>query len=344
MSEPSSSLRRVVLASRPRGAPSAENFRIEEVALPEPREGEVRLKTRYLSLDPYMRWRMNDGASYADPVAIGGVMVGGTVSQVERSRHPKFEPGDLVLGFTGWQSHAISDGTGLNKLDRAMANPSWALGVLGMPGFTAYYGLLEIGQPRAGETVVVGAATGGVGAIVGQIARIKGCRAVGIAGGARKCAHAVRELGFDACIDHQAPDFRAQLAAACPRGIDVYFENVGGAVLDAVLPLLNVRARVPLCGLIAWYDNASGHLPGPDRSAALLSRLLVRQVRIQGFVIIDYYDSHYGAFLEEMGGWLAQGRVRFTEDHVRGLERAPQAFIGLLRGDNFGKVVVDLAA
>lgn len=338
----SSTLRRVVLASRPEGAPSASNFRLEEVPMPEPRDGEVRLRTRYLSLDPYMRWRMNDGASYADPVAIGGVMVGGTVSEVEVSRHPRFEVGDLVLGFTGWQSHAISDGVGLNKLERSMPNPSWALGVLGMPGFTAYYGLLEIGRPKAGETVVVGAATGGVGAVVGQIAKVKGCRAVGIAGGRRKCEHAVRDLGFDACIDHQAPDFREQLAAACPNGIDVYFENVGGAVLDAVLPLLNVRARIPLCGLIAWYDNASGQLPGPDRTPALLSRLLVKQVRVQGFVIIDYYESHYGAFLKEMSQWLKQGRVRFTEDVIRGLDQAPQAFMGLLRGDNFGKVVVEV--
>jgi NADPH-dependent curcumin reductase CurA len=341
MTESSSSLHRVVLASRPNGAPTAVNFRLEEAPLPEPREGEMRLRTRYLSLDPYMRWRMNDGASYADPVAIGGVMVGGTVSEVELSRHPGFKPGDRVLGFTGWQSHAISDGAGLNKLDPAMPNPSWALGVLGMPGFTAYYGLLQIGEPKPGETVVVGAATGGVGAVVGQIARIKGCRSVGIAGGAKKCEHAVRDLGFDACIDHQAPDFREQLAAACPRGIDVYFENVGGAVLDAVLPLLNVRARIPLCGLIAWYDMA-GPLPGPDRSAALLSRLLVRQIRIQGFVIIDYYDAHYGAFLKDMSQWLTQGRVRFTEDVIRGLDQAPNAFIGLLRGGNFGKVVVEL--
>ncbi|MCC2656019.1 MAG: putative oxidoreductase [Panacagrimonas sp.] len=338
----SSSLRRIVLASRPQGAPTDDNFRVEDVPLPEPREGEMRLRTRYLSLDPYMRWRMNDGASYADPVAIGGVMVGGTVSEVEVSRHPKFTSGDLVLGFTGWQSHAISDGTGLNRLDRAMQNPSWALGVLGMPGFTAYYGLLQIGVPKPGETVVVGAATGGVGAVVGQIAKIKGCRAVGIAGGAKKCEHAVRDLGFDACVDHQAPDFHEQLAAACPQGIDVYFENVGGAVLDAVMPLLNVRARIPLCGLIAWYDMTSGHLPGPDRSAALLSRLLVKQIRIQGFVIIDYYESHYGAFLKDMSQWLTQGSVRFTEDVIRGLDRAPQAFMGLLRGDNFGKVVVEV--
>jgi NADPH-dependent curcumin reductase len=341
MTDPSPSLHRVVLASRPKGAPTAENFRVEAVPLPEPAEGEVRLRTRYLSLDPYMRLRMNDGESYADPVAIGGVMVGGTVSEVERSRHPRLKEGDLVLGFTGWQSHALSDGAGLSRLDRKMPNPSLALGVLGMPGFTAYHGLLNIGEPKAGETVVVGAATGGVGAVVGQIARIKGCRVVGIAGGARKCEHAVRDLGFDACLDHHAPDLRAQLAAACPRGIDVYFENVGGAVLDAVLPLLNVRARVPLCGLIAWYDN-TGPLPGPDRSAALLSTLLVKQIKVQGFVIIDYYEQHYAAFLKDMGEWLAQGRVRHTEHVVRGLENAPQAFIGLLRGDNFGKVVVEV--
>lgn len=343
MTDSASSCQRVVLASRPTGAPNTGNFRLEPAPLPEPGDGEMRLRTRYLSLDPYMRWRMNAGASYADPVEIGGVMVGGTVSQVEVSRHPKFKAGDLVLGFTGWQTHALSDGTGINLLDRNMPHPSWALGVLGMPGFTAWYGLLQIGEPKPGETVVVAAATGGVGSVVGQIARLKGCRVVGIAGGERKCEHAVNDLGFDACIDHHAPDFRAKLAAACPAGIDVYFENVGGAVFDAVLPLLNVRARVPLCGLIAWYDSP-GNLPGPDRSPALLSALLVRQIKMQGFVIIDYYEQHYGAFLAEMSAWLAQGRIRFTEDVVRGLALAPQAFIGLLRGDNFGKVVVEISA
>lgn len=335
--------RRVVLAQRPSGAPDLSHFRLESAPLPEPREGELRLRTRYLSLDPYMRWRMNDGASYADPVAIGGVMVGGTVSEVDVSRHPKFKAGDLVLGFTGWQTHAISDGTGLNRLDSGMPHPSWALGVLGMPGFTAWYGLLQIGEPQPGQTVVVAAATGGVGAVVGQIAKLKGCRVVGIAGGARKCEHAVRDLGFDVCLDHHAADLPAQLAAACPKGVDVYFENVGGAVLDAVLPLLNVGARIPLCGLIAWYDNG-GAVPGPDRSPALLSTLLVKQVKVQGFVILDYYERFYAAFLADMGGWLARGQVRYTEDVVRGLAQAPAAFIGLLRGQNFGKVVVDVAA
>jgi NADPH-dependent curcumin reductase CurA len=334
---------RVVLASRPAGVPTVEHFRIERTALPEPAEGQMRLRTLYLSLDPYMRLRMNDGPSYAEPVGVGEPMCGGTVCRVEASRHPRFRDGDLVLAFTGWQTYALSDGAGVSRLDSRMPQPSWTLGVLGMPGFTAYFGLMKIGEPVAGETVVVGAATGGVGAVVGQMAKIKGCRAVGIAGGQKKCRYAVEELGFDACIDHQAPDFSQQLAAACPRGIDVYFENVGGAVLEAALPLLNVGARVPLCGLIAWYDGQNISA-GPDRSPALLSTMLVRQIKMQGFVIIDYYERYYEEFLAQMGPWIEQGKVRFAEHMVEGLEQSPQAFIDLLRGDNFGKVVVRVSA
>lgn len=333
---------RVVLAQRPDGVPTMAHFRVEDAPLPVPGEGQMRLRTLYLSLDPYMRLRMNDGPSYADPVGVGEPMCGGTVCRVEASRHPRFKDGDLVLAFTGWLRYALSDGTDVNRLDASLPNPSWTLGVLGMPGFTAYYGLMKIGEPKAGETVVVGAATGGVGAVVGQIAKIKGCRAVGIAGGQKKCRHAVEELGFDACIDHHAPDFAEQLAAACPKGIDVYFENVGGAVLQAALPLLNVGARVPLCGLIAWYDGQNV-APGPDRTPALLSTMLVRQIKAQGFVIIDHYERYYGEFLEQMGPWLAQGKVRYTEHRVEGLEQSPQAFIALLRGDNFGKVVVHVS-
>lgn len=343
MSSPAAKSKRVVLAQRPAGAPTLEHFRVEDAAIPEPGPGQMRLKTLYLSLDPYMRLRMNDGPSYAEPVGIGEPMCGGTVCRVETSHHARFKEGDLVLAFTGWQQYALSDGTGVNLLDRAMPSPSWTLGVLGMPGFTAYYGLLKIGEPKAGETVVVGAATGGVGAVVGQIAKLRGCRAVGIAGGAKKCRHAVEELGFDVCIDHHAPDFKQQLKAACPQGIDVYFENVGGAVLEAALPLMNVGARVPLCGLIAWYDGQNVS-PGPDRTPALLSTMLVRQIKIQGFVIIDYYERYYGEFLAEMGAWLAQGKLRFTEQVIEGIENAPQAFIDLLRGDNFGKVVVRVSA
>jgi hypothetical protein len=248
-----------------------------------------------------------------------------------------------VLAYTGWQDYAVSDGTGLTKLDPKLAPPSYALGVLGMPGFTAYMGLLDIGAPKAGETVVVAAATGAVGSVVGQIAKLKGCRVVGIAGGAQKCKSAVDELGFDACIDHHSPDLPALLAAACPNGIDVYFENVGGKVFDAVLPLLNSAARVPVCGLIANY-NANTLPDGPDRSPLLRRILLTKRIRMQGFIIFDDYGHRYPEFAKDMGQWLKQGKITFREDIVDGLENAPQAFIGLLEGKNFGKLIVRVAA
>ena len=334
--------RRIVLASRPVGVPTPDNFRLEQSVLAAPAAGQLLLRTLYLSLDPYMRGRMSDAPSYAAPVALGEVMVGGTVSRVETSQHPDFKPGDLVLGYTGWQSHALSDGQGLTKLDPSMAQPSLALGVLGRPGFTATMGLLDIGQPKAGETVVVGAASGAVGSVVGQIAKLKGCRVVGIAGGADKCRSAVQELGFDACIDHHSPDLAAQLAAACPKGIDVYFENVGGKVFDAVLPLLNTGARVPVCGLIAHY-NATALPEGPDRSPVLMGTLLTKRIRMQGFIIFDDYGHRYPEFAQDMVQWLASGQIKFREDMVDGLENAPQAFIGLLEGKNFGKLIVRVA-
>lgn len=334
---------RVVLASRPNGAVSTEHFRIDTADVPEPGEGEMLLETLFLSLDPYMRLRMNDGPSYAEPVAVGAPMCGGTVCRVHTSRHDRFKAGDLVLAFTGWQRYAISDGEGVMPLDGGMAQPSHALGILGMPGFTAYYGLLHIGQPAPGETVVVAAATGPVGSVVGQIAKIKGCRAVGIAGGADKCRYAVETLGFDACIDHRAPDFAEQLARAAPDGIDVYFENVGGAVFEAVMPMLNESARIPLCGVIAWYDM--DRLPeGPNQLPVLMRTMLVQRIRMQGFVILDEYERHYGPFLKDMRGWLEQGSVAIREDIVDGLESTPEAFVGLLHGRNFGKVIVRVAA
>ena len=333
--------RRIVLASRPVGAPTAGNFRTEEARLPAPATGQILLRTLYLSLDPYMRGRMSDGPSYAAPVALGEVMVGGTVSRVEVSRHPDFAPGDVVLGQSGWQTRALSDGSRLIKLDASLEHPSLALGVLGMPGFTATMGLLDIGQPQPGETVVVAAASGAVGAVVGQIAKIKGCRVVGIAGGPEKCGYVVGELGFDACIDHRCADFAQRLANACPRGIDVYFENVGGAVFDAVLPLLNSRARVPLCGLIAHYNDVA--LPGgPDRLGLLTRTLLVKRIRMQGFIIFDDYGHRYGEFFAQMSDWLKAGKIKFREDIVDGLDNAPQAFIGLLEGRNFGKLIIRL--
>lgn len=334
--------RRWVLASRPHGEPVADNFRLEEATVPEPAEGEVLLRTVYLSLDPYMRGRMSDAPSYSPPVELGAVMVGGTVSRVEQSRHPNFKTGEWVLGYSGWQSYDVSNGDGLVKLGDAPEHPSWSLGILGMPGFTAYMGLLDIGQPKAGETLVVAAATGPVGATVGQIGKLKGCRVVGIAGGPEKCRHAVEVLGFDLCIDHRAEDFAEQLASACPAGIDVYYENVGGKVFDAVLPLLNTSARVPVCGLVSGY-NATDLPDGPDRLPQLMGTLLKKRIRMQGFIIGQDYGHRIGEFQEEMGRWVQEGKIKYREQIIDGLENAPAALIGLLKGANFGKVVIRLA-
>jgi len=314
MSQSKTINRRFLLASRPHGAPTPDNFKLEQSPVPVPAAGQVLLRTVFLSLDPYMRGRMSDAPSYAPHVEIGEVMVGGTVSRVEASEHADYKAGDLVLSYSGWQDYALSDGKGLTKLDARLGKPSHALGVLGMPGFTAYMGLLDIGQPQAGETVVVAAATGAVGSVVGQIAKLKGCRVVGIAGGADKCRYAVEELGFDACIDHR------------------------GAVFNAVLPLLNLHARVPVCGLIANY-NAAGKPEGPDHLPGLMGRLLVRRIKMQGFIIFDY-NHRYMEFFKDMSGWVAAGKIKFREDVVDGLENAPQAFIGLLEGKNFGKLVI----
>jgi len=342
MSDPLTLNQRFVLASRPVGAPTPENFRLEREALPYLEDGQLLLKTLYLSLDPYMRGRMSDAPSYAAPVQIGEVMTGGAVSRVEQSRHPKFQVGDLVVGVTGWQSHSISDGRNIIPIPSGLPSPSMALGVLGMPGMTAYMGLMDIGQPKSGETLVVAAASGAVGSVVGQVAKIKGLRAVGVAGGAEKCKYVVEELGFDACIDHKAPDFAEQLAKACPKGINIYYENVGGHVFDAVVPLLNPKARIPLCGLIAGY-NATEAPKGPDRLPALQRTLLTKRVRIQGFIVFDDYGDRQPEFISAMVPWVREGKVKFREDVVDGLEQAPQAFIGLLEGRNFGKLVVRVA-
>jgi NADPH-dependent curcumin reductase CurA len=332
----SSTNRQVLLKSRPQGAPSLDNFELTEAPIPEPGEGEVLMRTRYLSLDPYMRGRMSAAKSYAKPAAVGAPMVGGTVGEVVTSRHPNYAAGDIVLGYGGWQDYALSSGAGLRKLDPAAAPVSTALGVLGMPGMTAYVGLLEIGQPKLGETVVVAAASGAVGSVVGQIAKIRGCRAVGIAGGAEKCRFVTGELGFDACVDHRAPDFARELEAACPKGIDVYFENVGGAVQQTVWPLLNDFARIPVCGLIAQY-NATTPMPGPDMFSVLRKRLLLR-----GFIVSDF-AAKQGDFLRDVGEWVRSGRLKYREDVVDGLEQAPAAFLGLLQGKNFGKLLVRVA-
>ncbi|KMV35791.1 NADP-dependent oxidoreductase [Franconibacter pulveris 1160] len=331
--------RRWVLASRPHGAPVAENFRLEEDVIAEPGEGQVLLRNVYLSLDPYMRGRMSDEPSYSPPVQIGEVMVGGTIGRVEKSLHPDFSEGDWVVGYGGWQDYCIASGKELTPLGKQPENPSWYLGVLGMPGFTAYMGLLDIGNPKPGETLVVAAATGPVGATVGQIGKLKGCRVVGVAGGEEKCRHAVENLGFDECIDHRAEDFAGKLKQACPNGIDVYFENVGGKVFDAVLPLLNTAARVPVCGLVSGY-NATDLPPGPDRLPLLMGTILKKRIRMQGFIINQDYGHRIEEFRHAMEPWVKEGKVHYREQVVEGLENAPQAFIGLLQGKNFGKLVI----
>ena len=334
--------RRYVLAQRPQGMPSDQDFRLEKVAQPEPEQGQVLLRTLYLSLDPYVRGRLDDVPSYSPPLAIGDVICGGTVCRVEQSLHPDYQAGDLVLAYTGWQDYALSDGEGLQKLDANMAHPSYALGLLGMPGFTGYMGLTDIGNPQAGETVVVAAATGAVGSVVGQVAKLRGCRAVGIAGGVEKCRYAVEKLGFDACIDHRAADFAHQLKQACDKGIDVYYENVGGAVFDAVLPLLNTKARIPVCGMISQYNgHHSDHQQ--DRLPLLMSTILKKRMRVEGFIISQDYGDRYPEFYAQMSTWLAQGKIVFKEDIVDGLENSITAFQGLLSGKNFGKLIIKVA-
>jgi NADPH-dependent curcumin reductase CurA len=331
--------RQIVLAAHPQGKPRLTDFRLEDTAVPTPRAGQVLLRVQYLSLDPYMRGRMDDRKSYAKPVPLGGVMTGEAVATVIASHHPGYAEGDIVLAHTGWRTHALSDGTGLRTLDPGRAPVTTGLGVLGMPGFTAYCGLRLIGKPAPGETVVVAAASGPVGSLVGQLARLAGARAVGIAGGPQKCAYVRNDLRFDAAVDHRDAGFAAALAAACPDGIDVYFENVGGAIWQAVLPLLNPFARVPVCGLIAQY-NGPGKGDGTDRLPATMREILTKSLTLRGFIQNEFAAAHYPDFLREVGAGIADGRIRYREDIVDGLERAPEAFIGMLEGRNFGKLIV----
>lgn len=342
MPQTSSTNRQLILAERPKGEPTQDTLNLVETAIPEAGDGQMLLRTTYLSLDPYMRGRMSDAPSYAAPVEIGDPMVGGTVAQVVTSNVEGFSEGDYVLSFNGWQDYALSDGTGVTNLGTAPEHPSWALGILGMPGFTAWAGLTRIGEPKAGETIVVAAATGPVGATVGQIGKQLGCRVVGVAGGAEKCDYAVNELGFDACIDHKADDFAEQLAAATPDGIDVYFENVGGKVLDAVIPQLNANARMPVCGLVSQY-NATALPEGPDRMNWLMGQILRKKIKVQGFIIFDDFGHLYPEFAKEMSGWIEAGKIKYREEVIDGLENAPEAFVGLLRGENFGKRVIRVA-
>jgi len=340
MPQESNTNRRIVLAQRPNGLPDENTLKVEATVLPQAGPGEMLLRTSYLSLDPYMRGRMNDTKSYAEPVKLGEVMTGQVVAQVVDTNCDGFEAGDYVLAGSGWQDYAVSDGVGIRNLGKSPENPSWFLGILGMPGYTAYAGLLKIGEPKPGETVVVAAASGPVGATVGQIAKLKGCRVVGIAGGPEKCAHVVENLGFDACIDHKADNFSDQLKAACPDGVDVYFENVGGRVLYAVLPLLNAFARMPVCGVVSWY-NLTGLPDGPDFGPAIMGTILRMKVKVEGFIIFDSFPaSLFKDFVRDMSGWLESGQVQYKEQVIDGLEHAPAALNDLLVGNCFGKMVV----
>jgi NADPH-dependent curcumin reductase len=326
----------VVLASRPEGPVTEKNFRFVESAIPSPIEGEVLVRNLYLSLDPYMRMRMNAGKSYAPPVQLGDVMVGGTIGEVVESKDPRFRTGDIVGGRTGWQLFATAQAQALRKVDTRGAPLSTALGVIGMPGVTAWYGLLRIGEPKPGEAVVVSAASGAVGSVVGQIARLKGCRTVGIAGGAVKCDYVVNQLGFEACVDYKSDTFESKLREATPGGIDIYFENVGGRIFDAVLPLLNAFARIPFCGYISEYDGSASH------GVQHLRSLLVNRVRLHGFIISEHLNI-WDEALADLSGWLIAGKLTYHETIAHGLESAPAAFIGMLKGLNLGKQLVKLA-
>jgi NADPH-dependent curcumin reductase CurA len=322
------------LARRPTGWPTADEFRIVEQPHAPLAEGQLRVRGEYLSLDPYMRGRMNEGRSYVAPLALGDVMCGEVVGEVIESRHPRFAVGDLVAGDLGWQTHPVTDGKGLRKVDHSVPRTA-LLSAVGMPGVTAWAGLLQIGQPKPGETVVVSAAAGAVGSVVGQIAKLKGCRAVGIAGGADKCRHVVEDLGFDACVDYKSAAFGEQLKAAVPAGVDVYFDNVGGPVLDAVLGRMNPFSRLPVCGLISQYNATEAYGVKNFRS------ILVNRIRVQGFIVFDFADRYREASAD-LAGWLSAGQLRYFETVAQGLRAAPEAFLGMLRGANLGKQLVRL--
>jgi len=327
--------RRIVLAARPTGFPKESDFRLEQKPISPLGEGKFLARIEYLSLDPYMRGRMAAGKSYVAPIEIDDVMTGGAVARVIESKHPGFAVGDYVNGLFGWQDYATSDGAGVMKVDPKVAPVSTALGVLGMPGLTAYFGLLDVGNPKAGETVVVSAASGAVGAVVGQIAKLKGCRAVGIAGSDEKCAYIRDELNFDAAINYKStPDLSQAVAEACPQGVDVYFDNVGGEILDATLRHINQRARIVICGMIAEYN-----LEKPPVGPRAGRYLLVNRARMEGFIVFDY-RQRYAEGLNALAEWLRGGQIKYREDIVEGLENAPRAFLGLLNGKNFGKLLV----
>jgi hypothetical protein len=330
--------RQILLAARPAGFPKDSDFKLVQTPVPQPGPGQYLARTLWLSVDPYQRGRMNDVKSYAPPVPLNGVMEGGTVSRVLQSNHPKFKVGDIVEGRLGWQDYAVTDGRGTRAIDPALAPISTALGVLGMPGLTAYFGLLEICHPKAGETVVVSGAAGAVGSLVGQIAKIVGCRAVGIAGEDDKCAWVVKDLGFDACFNYKTTrDYEAKLKELCPQGVDVYFDNVGGTITDAVFKVLNPRARVAVCGQISQYNAEK-----PELGPRLLWHCITKQMRIEGFLVFQFADR-YKEGLTKMAEWLRSGKLKYRETVVNGLENTPRAFMGMLKGANTGKQLVKVA-
>ncbi len=327
--------RKFTLAARPVGMPKQSDFKLVETPVPSPNAGEMIVKSLYISVDPYMRGRMNDAKSYAAPVEIGGVMVGGVVGQVIESKNAKFQVGDIVQGEFGWQEYALSNGQGVRKVDPSIAPISTAIGILGMPGLTAYFGLLEIGQPKAGETVVVSGAAGAVGMAVGQIAKIKGCRVIGIAGSDEKVKYLVEELGFDGAFSYKTTkNYVEELKKLCPRGIDVYFDNVGGPITDAVIPLLNIKARLSICGQISQYN-----VEKPELGPRWLWALIVKQARVEGFLVFQFFER-FAPAVAEMAGWIKAGKLKYREDVVEGFENVPRAFIGMLEGDNLGKRIV----
>jgi len=330
--------KQITLAQRPNGLPKESDFRLAESPVPTPSAGEILVRALYLSVDPYMRGRMNDVKSYAPPIKIGEVMVGGAVGQVMESQNPKFQKGDIVEGFFGWQTHAVSDGKGVRKIDPNLAPISTALSVMGMPGLTAYFGLLEIGKPLAGETVLISGAAGAVGSMAGQIAKINGCRVIGVAGSDEKVDYLVGELGFDAAFNYKTTeDYFKKLKELCPDGIDVYFDNVGGALTDDALKLINVRARVCVCGQISQYNLAK-----PEMGPRFLWKLIERRARVEGFLVFQFADR-YAEGLRQLAEWHKDGKVKIREDIVEGIENAPRAFIGMLEGRNTGKQLVKIA-
>lgn len=331
--------RRIVMASRPVGLPTERNFAVEQAPIPVAGPGQMLLKTLWLSLDPYMRTRMDEAKSYAPPLEVGAVMMGGTVCEVVESNVPGYSQGDIVLSNSGWQDYAVAGAKAVQKLDPKAFPVTLALGVLGMPGLTAYVGLIDLCDPKPGDTVVVSSASGAVGSVAGQLARLRGARVVGIAGGPRKTAYVTQDLGFDAAVDYKAADFAAALAHATPNGVDIYFDNVGGMVADAVFERLNPFARVSLSGQIATYNAIARTVEGPDRWTAVQTAIRVNRLKVQGFIVSDHWHRN-ADFLKEVGALVREGRIHYREDVTEGLENAPRAFIGLMQGQNFGKVLV----